>query len=616
MYKAIRDYGIIGNLRSAALVGKDGSIDWMPVPFLDSPSVFAAILDDKKGGYWSIRPTEDFESTQDYLLETNILATRFQTSKGRSQVIDCFPVKNSDGEHAPSLSEKEQIVEIQRKVMCKEGICEVDVVFYPRFDYARGKTKLQLVEGGVVATQGDKKGVLISKADYQIKESGEGPRAEAHVTLKEGEQHYFTFRYNTTTIPAQKTDEHYEQDINSTYKFWKDWVHRCDYKTCPVEYPWHESVIRSSLVLKILFFEPPGSIAAAATTSLPEVIGGERNWDYRFSWIRDSAFTVQALFWLGYVTEANEYVKWLISECQNIQRDGPEGLQIMYGLRGQKDLTEQTLDHLDGYKGSKPVRIGNAAYDQKQWDIYGGLLNTVWLLHERGSHIIDSDLWEALRSIANYMVKIWREPDSGLWEVRGESGHFVHSKVMCWVALDRALKLAKEHNLEGEIDIWKRERDAIFKEIMERGWSEKKQAFVQRFESDDLDASILLMPILGFIDGKDPKMISTIKAIQKELSVGDGTLLLRYKSGDGLGGKEGAFLWTSFWLVDALVLAGKHKEAEQLFRRLLELKNHVGLYSEEMDPETKEFLGNFPQAYTHIGLINSAFYLSSVGYNN
>lgn len=606
-------------------MAKDGTIDWAPSPFLDSPSVFAAILDYTKGGFWAVQPIEEFESNQQYLPETNILVTRFTTKQGVLEVMDCLPVRS----HAPNgngslgsfqlengikqpLSEEEEILEIHRKVVCKEGMCGVKVFFQPRFNYARGKTKLSLIKGGVKAEMGRLKGVLISKAAYEIQEVDEDvekqQRAVAHVSLQEGEEHYLTFRYNTTEI-LFKEDEHYEEEMQETKKFWEDWVHRCDLETCAIEYPWHEAVLRSSLVLKILFSEPPGSIAAAATTSLPEEIGGERNWDYRFSWIRDSAFTLQALFWLGYAKEADEYVRWLIHECQSME-DGPETLQIMYGLRGQRKLEEQILEHLDGYMGSKPVRIGNGAYRQRQWDVYGGILNMMWRLHRmRKDYELSPHLWVALRAIANYVVKIWREPDEGLWEVRGGKKHFVHSKVMCWVALDRALKLVEAYGYDAETEVWEKEREAIRKEIMEKGWSEKRQAFVQSFDSEDFDSSSLLMPVLGFIDGKDPKMISTIQAIEKELSAGDG-LLYRYKSADGIGGGEGAFLLCSFWLVDALVFAGQKERAQQIFEKLLGLRNHVGLFSEEIDPKTKDFLGNFPQAYTHIGLINSAFYLS------
>ena len=602
MYKPIRDYGIIGNLRSAALVGLDGSIDWTPAPFLGSSSVFASILDENKGGSWKMSVVEPYTCAQEYIEETNTLITRFTTEQGILEVVDCLPMKK--GKAARISSEEEEILEIQRKAVCVKGKCKLLITFAPRIDYARGETNLSLVDGGVVVAHANAKAILISIADFKIKDS----TATALVSLKEGEDDYCTFRYNTTEIPS-KHNEYYEEEVQETKKYWQDWVHRCDLKACLIKYPWHEDVLRSSLVLKILFFEPVGSIAAAATTSLPEEIGGVRNWDYRFTWIRDSAFTIQALFWIGYLQEADAYVKWLMSECQNVEKEGPEHLQIMYGLRGQRELTEEILPHLEGYEKSSPVRIGNGAYDQRQWDVYGDLINTVWQSHLRGSHVVDSELWQVLRSIANYVVKIWQLPDEGLWEVRGGARHFVHSKVMCWIALDRAIRLAEAHGLKGEIDIWKEEKEKIYKEVMEKGWSEKKQSFVQSFGSEDLDASLLRLPVLGFIDGKDPKMISTIQRIEKELSVGDG-LLMRYKSKDGLTGKEGAFLLTSFWLVDALVFSGERERAKKLFEKLLGLSNHLGLFSEEIDPKTNAFLGNFPQAYTHIGLINSAFHLS------
>ncbi|HEA84413.1 MAG TPA: glycoside hydrolase family 15 protein, partial [Candidatus Wildermuthbacteria bacterium] len=513
MYKPIRDYGIIGNLRSAALVAKDGSIDWKPAPYLDSPSVFAAILDHKKGGRWKIAPIGDFSSEQEYMGQSNILITRFTGKEGVVELIDYIPAQLGGDMGAMERAE------VHRKVVCTKGEAKVLVEFSPRFDYARGKTTLSATEHGVsVAHKGEQKGELVSPGEYIVKDD----TATTTISLKEGESAYLAFHYHASN-ESERNGEHYEKELSATKSFWEEWVGRCDLDSCPVEYPYHESVIRSSLVLKILFFEPPGSIAAAPTTSLPETIGGERNWDYRFSWIRDSAFTLQALFELGYTKEANQYVNWLLSECKTIE-DGPEKLQVIYGLRGEKNLKEEVLSHLEGYEGSRPVRIGNKAYKQKQWDVYGGLLDAVWQLHLHGSHVIDSELWASLRSIANYVVKIWGKPDNGLWEVRDGLQHFVHSKLMCWVALDRALKLAESHGLNGEIELWEKEREKIRAVIFEKGWSEKKQSFVQSFGSQNLDASLLLMPTLGFIDGKDPKMRSTIARIKEELGAGDGLL--------------------------------------------------------------------------------------------
>ncbi|MDP2735918.1 MAG: glycoside hydrolase family 15 protein, partial [bacterium] len=497
--------------------------------------------------------------------------------------------------------------EIHRKIVCTKGECEMKVVFAPRFDYARGKTALSLTEHGVAVEHGgQQKGELVSPGEYGIKDDV----ATATLRFKEGESAYLTFHYHKT-IPEEWTQEHHERELVATEQFWKDWAHRCDLKTCPVAGPWHDMVVRSSLVLKILFCEPPGSIAAAATTSLPESIGGVRNWDYRFSWIRDSSFTLQALFQLGYVKEARAYVEWLLQECCSMRNFDPKTVQIMYGLQGEVDLKEEILPHLEGYRGSKPVRVGNAAYLQKQWDIFGSLLDTVWRIHEMDKdYRISEATWGILRKFANYVVQVWKDPDEGLWEVRGGKQNFVYSKVMCWVALDRALRIAERYSFEGEVEVWKRERGAILSQIMERGWSEKKQSFVLSFESEDLDAALLLMPAVGFIDGKDPRMVSTVRAIEQELSVMNG-LLMRYTAKDGLPGREGAFLPASFWLVDALVFAGEKERAKKHLVNLLKLANHVGLYAEEINPKTKEFLGNFPQAYSHIGLINSAYYLAN-----
>ncbi|MCH7828334.1 glycoside hydrolase family 15 protein [Patescibacteria group bacterium] len=602
MYKPIRDYAIIGNLRSAALVSKEGSVDWAPAPYLNSPSVFAALLDEQKGGSWSIAPTESYKVKQEYLGFTNILVTRFTTDNGVVEVVDYIPAQ------AGKAMEEREKAEVHRKITCTKGTCEVQVIFAPRFDYARGETTLSFTEHGLgVDHEGTRKGELISPGEYAIY----GNVATGTLALKEGESAYLAFHYHETT-KEDWADEHYEEELKETKKFWEDWVHRCDIKSCPLSGPWHDLVVRSSLVLKILFFEPPGSIAAAPTTSLPEAIGGVRNWDYRFSWIRDSSFTLQALFQMGYVREARAYVDWLLDECCSLRNFDPKDVQIMYGLQGEVNLREEILPHFEGYRGSKPVRIGNSAHLQKQWDIYGSMLDTVWRIHLMDeSYKIEESTWNILRKFANYVVEIWRQPDEGLWEVRGGRQHFVYSKVMCWVALDRAIKIAREYGFEGEVEVWEKEKEAIFSAVMKQGWSEQKQSFVQSFGSQDLDASLLLMPVVGFINGKDKRMISTIKAIENELSVMNG-LLLRYTAKDGLPGREGAFLPASFWLIDALIFAGEKSRARVYLASLTKLANHVGLYSEEINPKSLEFLGNFPQAYTHIGLINSAFYLYNI----
>ena len=607
MYKPIRDYAIIGNLRSAALVSKDGSIDWTPAPYLDSPSVFAAILDEAKGGKWSITPKDSFTSKQEYLGKTNILITTFHTAKGSLELLDYIPAQAGK-----NMKEIEK-AEVHRKLTCTKGNFEIEVVFQPRFDYARGETILSLVNHGVlVEHEGKKKGELVSPGKYVIQNN----IATATLQLQEGEVLYLAFHYHETN-KEDWDEKHYEKELESTKKFWEDWVHRCDLKVCPVSGPWHDLVVRSSLVLKILFFEPPGSIAAAATTSLPEAIGGSRNWDYRFSWIRDSSFTLQALFQMGYIKEARTYVDWLLDACCSMKNFDPKNVQVMYGLRGQVDLSEEILPHLEGYRGSRPVRIGNSAYLQKQWDIYGSILDTVWRIHEMDEkYDINKSTWEILRKFANYVVEIWQQPDEGIWETREGKQHFVYSKVMCWVALDRAIKIAKEYGFAGETGVWEKEKETIHGEVMKRGWSEKKQSFVQSFDSEDLDASLLLLSAVGFIEGDHEKMIATIKAIEQELGVQNGLLMRLWSVKDGVSGREAAFLPASFWLVDALIFAGETNRARLYLANLVKLANHVGLYAEEINPKTKDFLGNFPQAYTHIGLINSAYYLAKNGDSN
>jgi len=602
MYHPIRDYAIIGNLRSAVLVSKNGSIDWAPAPFIDSPSIFASILDDKKGGFWSITPKGKYTSSQRYVGDSNVLTTTFQTEKSMVKVVDFIPMEK---EHTFMPASKDTTFRIHRKVVCVKGVCTMRVVFDPKLDYGRQKTHLSLIEGGVLVTNGKKRAVLAAKASFAIVND----RAVATLTLREGESRFLIFRYNTHEIVLKKNDEeHHEIELREVQRYWHDWTRKCDLPMCSTSKRWDKVVTRSALLLKILFFEPIGTIAAAPTTSLPESMGGIRNWDYRFTWIRDSVFTLHAFFRMGHVEEAEKYFNWLMYECYGASKK-PEDLRIMYGLHSESKLDEEILPHLAGYKNSKPVRIGNAAYEQKQWDIYGSILDTAWQFHQlERAEVITPEIWVLLRSLANYVTKIWKEPDEGLWEVRGGKSHFVYSKVMCWVALDRAIKLAEAYDFNGEIELWRAEKGKIHAAVMEHGWSEKKQAFVQSFGSESLDASVLRLPVVGFIDGQDPKMLATLKQIKKELLTDKG-FVYRYTAPDGLPGTEGAFLLASFWLVDAMILAGETKAARTLFENVVASVNHVGLLPEEIDPTTKEFLGNFPQAYTHIGLINSAFNL-------
>jgi len=607
MYRPIRDYAIIGNLRSAVLVSKDGSIDWAPAPFIDSPSVFAALLDDTKGGFWKISPEGAFSSTQHYMPETNVLVTEFMTQGGTAELVDFIPIEK---EKTFVPAEKDTTFKIHRRITCTKGVCKIRVTFNPKFDYSRGITKLTHTKGGIFIENKEKRGILSSHLPFVIKDD----RAVADIRLEEGQTHFLIFRYNASKDKVafrERSVAHHNAELEAVQQYWKKWSRKCDLNVCPPKEMLPEAVVRSALLLKILFFEPIGTVAAAATTSLPEAIGGVRNWDYRYTWLRDSAFIFQAFFRLGHVKEAKEYIRWLVDECYAAikKEDDLTHLQIMYGLRGEKRLDEEILPHLKGYRGSRPVRIGNNGYLQEQWDTYGSVLDVLWRLHElKGRRVINERTRDMVRAIADHVVDVWRRPDEGLWEVRGGKAHFVYSKVMCWVALDRAIKLAKTHHFNGETARWRKERNLIRRAVMEQGWDAKKRTFTQSFGSSSLDASVLRMSAVGFIDGRHPRMLSTIEAVEREICRGDG-LVLRYTSQDGLPGREGAFLLASFWLVDALVAAGKIDRARALFDRIIKKGNHVGLFSEEMNPKTEEFLGNFPQAYTHVGLINSSFNL-------
>ncbi len=605
MYRPIRDYAIIGNLRSAALVGKDGSIDWAPAPFIDSPSVFASILDHEKGGYFKIAPTSPHESRQFYIEDTNVVVTEFTTETGVVQVTDFIPI---EAEKSFMPEEQETTFKIKRKVACISGEAEMHVEFMPRFDYARGTTELSFISRGILAHNAGKRGILVTRRAFKLDE--ERNVASHSMRMREGDTEFFVFRYNSGEVDIRKDSTvHHEEELVRTIHEWRAWVARPEIEDQPTEGKWRNEIVRSALLLKILFFEPIGTIAAAPTTSLPEWIGGERNWDYRYTWVRDSAFVFNAFFKLGHLKEAEEYLNWLVNLCALAD---PKDLQIMYTLRGSTELAEETLTHLEGYRGSAPVRIGNGAYRQQQWDIYGGIMDVAHQLagHTPSTLTQAGERWGVLRALADHVATIWREPDEGLWEVRNGKRHFVYSKVMCWVALDRAIALASEHALEGTVDLWMQERECVRTEIMERGFNTERNTFVQSFDSTELDAALLLLPRTGFIDGADPKMLGTIRAIEEKLLCGEG-LLYRYTEADGIEGAEGAFLPASFWLVQAYAYAGALDKAEALFESVLTLGNHVGLYPEEIDPGTGEFLGNFPQAYTHIGLINSALLLRS-----
>lgn len=597
MYKKISDYGIIGDLHTVALIGPDGSIDWLCMPYIDSPSIFAAILDDEKGGSFSVGPAEEgWQSTAMYLPGTNILVTTFRTPSGLLRLTDFMPVHPGVERGA----EKERH-EIFRLAECAEGEVRVRASFDPRFDYARAEAYLRREGNGILASSaGGERVYLTSSEEMTIS----GCVCEAEFTLSEGQRSWLSMIYGPPSGEGLDTARA-EKALKETESYWREWLRKSETGRTLDLGKYKDMVERSALVLKLLYYAPTGTIAAAPTASLPEEIGGERNWDYRFTWIRDASFTLRALFNLGHLSETEGYLRWIVGV---LKEHGTERLQIMYGLRGEEDLAEEELSHLDGYMGSRPVRIGNAAARQRQLDIYGELMDAAMKLSDYVGKI-DLETWPYLRDICDYVVNHWTEKDSGIWEVRGGPWHFVYSKVMCWLALERGITIAKRYGFPADLEKWKRTMDDIRDEVFARGWSDKKKSFVQHYETDALDSSSLVFPILGFIPFDGPRAKSTLEATQREL--GRDGLLYRYRSDDGLRGREGVFLLCNFWLIDNLVEQGRLEEAEDLLAKMEGMANHLGLFSEEYDPETGELLGNFPQAFTHIGYVNSVAALVS-----
>jgi GH15 family glucan-1,4-alpha-glucosidase len=609
-YQPIENYGLIGNMRAAALVGMDGSIDWLCLPHFDSPSVFAAILDDEKGGRFRIAPAgESFRHKQFYWPDTAVLITRFLHDEGVGEVEDYMPVGRTGG--VPD--------ELIRRVRVVRGRVPFHLVCNPAFDYARAKHRAHLGEHGA---RFDGPGVSLGLG-AQVPLRLQPPSREgnagvvADFTLSEGEKAVFVLRHlrpgdGQVVCPGA---EEAEELFRDTVSYWRRWSARCTYAG-----RWRELVLRSALTLKLLSFEPTGAIVAAPTCSLPEVLGGERNWDYRYTWIRDAAFTLYGLIRIGFAEEAARFMDWLELRWKDGEtKASPTGspLQLMYSVEGLADLAEESLDHLEGYRGSRPVRIGNAAHQQLQIDIYGELMDAVYL-HNKYVAPVGYDAWVRLRRLVDWICDNWKQPDEGLWESRGGRQQFVHSKLMSWVAIDRGVRLADKRSFPADRGRWVRVRDEIYEEVMAKGWNPRRRAFVQAYGSEVLDASSLLMSMVFFMAPNDPRMLSTIEAIRRPTSEGglaaDG-LVYRYDaaSPDGLPGREGTFNMCSFWLVEALTRAGRTDparldEARLLFEQMLGYANHLGLYAEQTGA-SGEALGNFPQAFTHLALISAAFNL-------
>jgi GH15 family glucan-1,4-alpha-glucosidase len=593
-YQPIEDYGVIGDLHTVALVGKNGSIDWCCLPHFDSPSLFAALLDRKKGGRWQIAALHEGQHKQLYFPDTNVLITRFLSPDGVGEVMDCMPVE----ENIPHR-EKARYHQIIREVKAVRGEVGFGLYCEPAFNYARDPHAVHLAPEGAVFESASMTVGLMSPVP--LRKAGHGVAAE--FTLKAGESVVFVLQQAERGDERRVLRAHSDTSrlVRPTIDFWQRWLSRSRYSG-----RWRETVHRSALTLKLLTYAPTGAIVAAPTCSLPEVVGGERNWDYRYTWIRDAAFTLYAFMRIGFTQEAHDFMEWFEAR---LKEAGPEGrLQIMYGINGEHELKELHLDHLEGWRGSRPVRIGNGAHTQDQLDIYGEMMDSVYLYNKYGEPI-SHDLWENLRGLLGHLVDHWKEPDEGIWEVRSQRRQFTHSKLMCWVALDRALRLAGKRSLPVDRLAWEKTRDEIYQTIMDKGWSRTRKSFVQSFGTRDLDASLLLMPLMKFIAPTDPRMLSTLDAIEKDL-VTD-CLVYRYnldKVEDGLNGEEGSFSMCSFWLVECLTRAGRVEEARIVFEKMLGFANHLGLYSEEIGPGG-ELLGNFPQAFTHLGLISAAYNL-------
>ena len=591
-YLPIQNYGVIGDMHTVALVGVNGSIDWWCYPHFDSPSVFGAILDDKKGGRFEIEPVGDgVTNKQLYFPETNVLITRFMAPAGVGEITDFMPIRDAAHEVFHHR--------IVRRVEVVRGSMRFRVRCRPAFDYARATHTTRLEPGGAIFQS---KGLTLGLAtNATLVVDGDGVSAE--VVLQQGESLSFVLHEISDKSPhlLVPVEKQMEASFKSTVAYWRRWVSKSNYRG-----RWREMVDRSALALKLLTFQPTGAIVAAPTTSLPEGIGGVRNWDYRYTWVRDASFTLYGLLRIGFTEEAHRFMDFLKARLGELGKDVP--LQIMYSIEGRHDLTEITLDHLEGYRGSKPVRVGNGAYDQLQLDIYGELMDAVYLFNKHGTPI-GYDLWLSLRKTLDWLVDHWQLPDEGIWEVRGGRQNFVYSRMMCWVAFDRGLRLADKRSFPCDRAKWLHARDTIYEEIMKHGWSHERQSFVQAYGSDTLDASNLLMPLVFFLSPTDPRMISTLDATMKGL-VQD-SLVYRYDvaaAPDGLDGHEGTFSMCTFWLVEALTRANRVDEARLIFEKMLTYANHLGLYAEEIGG-TGEALGNFPQAFTHLALISAAYNL-------
>ncbi len=578
----IEDYGIIGDLHTVGLVGRDGSMDWLCLPRFDSGACFAKLLGDDDNGSWKIAPKGAESAThRHYRGDSLVLESEFVTEEGTVRIIDCMPIR-------------EKNPEVVRLVEGVRGRVTMEMKLTIRFGYGQIVPWVRRIDGTLTAIAGPDALMLWTP----ITTKGQDLSTVAEFTVAEGQRvPFFLSWYAASEDPPRPPDARFV--IEDTELWWTDWASHCTY-----EGEYREAVIRSLITLKALTYQPTGGIVAAATTSLPETLGGGRNWDYRFCWLRDATLTLESLMRGGFYEEAMQWRSWLLRAVAG----DPSQMQIMYGAAGERRLDEWEVSWLPGYEASSPVRIGNAAAGQFQLDVYGEVMSALYESAQQDS-MGESPAWQLQLALMDFLESGWREPDDGIWEVRGPRRHFTHSKVMAWVAIDRAIKTIEEYGAEGPLDRWKAVRQEIFDQVCDEGYNTKKGCFTQYYGSDELDASLLMIPLMGFLPARDPRVRGTIEAIERELVEGD--FVLRYRTADtgevdGLIGREGAFLACSFWLADCLSMLGRQHDARKLFDRLMALRNDLGLLSEEYDPVAGRLVGNFPQAFSHVSLVNSA----------
>jgi GH15 family glucan-1,4-alpha-glucosidase len=589
-YPPIRDYGYIGDCHSAALISRSGSIDWCCMPRIDSSSCFGRLLDWEKGGYCQIVPADPYEVSRRYLGESLVLETSFRTGQGEVRLLDFFTMREG--------GEQEPYRQILRIVEGKKGKVGLRIDIVPRFDYGVVRPWVRSYPGGHYIAIGGKDGLLLS-GDFSLGKKDRHNLAGSF-TLREGQRIHLSILYHKPeTLEEGRVEvpdaEELDRRLEETLEWWNSWI-----PERRIQGPFGDRVWRSAIVLKGLSNAPTGAIAAAATTSLPEAYGGARNWDYRFSWIRDSTLAVRSLGELGCTTEADGFRRFV----QRSAAGSAEELQILFGVGGERRLHEHELPELDGYRGARPVRIGNAAESQRQLDVYGELLDLAWRWHRRG-HSPDEDYWDFIVDLVNRTMELWESPDRGIWEMRCEPRHFTYSKAMCWVAFDRGIRLARDLRREAPFSKWEKIREEVRSRIEREGYDARRGVFIQAFGHPEMDASLLLLPIVGFVDFKDERMIRTTDRIMKELA--ESGLLRRYPPGnDGLEGEEGVFIACTFWLAECLARQGRMSQAREFLERALSTANDLGLFSEEYDPRSGEMLGNFPQAFTHLSFISAA----------